>query len=45
MATAYQTPVVERRVLKAKRRPDMDRQQLREDINRRYDNTLTYLGR
>lgn len=45
MATAYQTPVVERKVLKPKPRPETDRKQLRDDINARYENTLSYLGR
>jgi len=45
MATAYQTPVIERRELKARPRPEMDRGQLRADISARYENTLRYLGR
>jgi hypothetical protein len=45
MAAAYQTPVAERRVLKAKPRPETDRHQLRADIIARYENTLKYLGR
>ena len=45
MATAYLAPVDERQKLKAKPRPDMDREALRADINQRYENTLRYLGR
>jgi len=45
MATAYQTPVVDRKPLKARPRPETDRKQLRDDINSRYENTLSYLGR
>lgn len=45
MAAAYQPPVEKRRALKAKPRPDMDREALREDIKKRYENTLRYLGR
>ncbi len=45
MAAAYQPPVTERKGLKAKPRPDTDREQLRADINARYENSLKYLGR
>lgn len=45
MAAAYQTPIVDRKALKARPRPGTDRKQLRDDINARYENTLSYLGR
>lgn len=45
MANAYQTPVVNRKVIKAKPRPETDREKLRDDINTRYENSLRYLGR
>jgi hypothetical protein len=44
MATAYIAPVKERRALKAKPRHDIDRDALSADINKRYENTLRYLG-
>lgn len=45
MATTYRAPVEEQRKLTAKPRPDVDRDELRADINRRYENTLRYLGK
>lgn len=45
MAVANQTPAAERKVIKAKPRPETDRKQLRDDIATRYANTLNYLGR
>tara|TARA_A100001391_G_scaffold10541_1_gene6445 strand:+ start:197 stop:334 length:138 start_codon:yes stop_codon:yes gene_type:complete len=45
MATAYIAPVDERKKFKAKPRPDLDRDSLIADINKRYENTLRYLGR
>jgi hypothetical protein len=45
VATSYRAPVEERRKLVAKPQPDIDRKALRDDINKRYENTLRYLGR
>ena len=45
MATAYQAPVEERPALKANPRPNVDRKELRAEINARYENTLRHLGR
>lgn len=45
MATAYSAPVEEHRSLTARPRREVDREALRADINRRYENTLRYLGR
>lgn len=45
MATAYSAPVEEHRKLKARPRPELDREALRADINRRYENSLRHLGR
>lgn len=44
MATVIRPPV-RARVLVAKPRPNVDREQLRERINAKYKNTLAYLGR
>lgn len=45
MATPYQDLDAKRKPLTAKPRPQTDREQLRADIEARYDNTLRYLGR
>lgn len=44
MATVYHAPSPER-TLKAKPRSNVDRKELREQINAKYENTLRYLGR
>ena len=45
MATAYDPPVKKRRTFTAKPRPDLDVDALRDEIEKRYENTLRYLGR
>jgi hypothetical protein len=45
MPTSNQNPDPKNKQVKARPRPEIDRNQLRADIAARYENTLKYLGR